>query len=244
MSHLQEFDGKALQDVARGRLDLDDSDEEEKAEREKAEKESEGLIERLKGVIGDDVEEIRATTRLVESPACLVVGEHDMGAQMKRIMEAAGQPVPDSKPILEINPRIRWSSASIRRADEERFADLARIVLDQANLAEGGSARGSRSLRGAPQPPAPAAQRLLSPGLAAATIAARDPARRQSRYSSPGPLPRRSRPPRPPTWPTCRISSSCSQLTSPSAARFVTTSCRSVRYRRCGASGRRGRASA
>jgi molecular chaperone HtpG len=138
MSHLQEFDGKPLQDVARGRLDLDDSDEEEKAEREKAEKESEGLIERLKGVIGDDVEEIRATTRLVDSPACLVVGEHDMGAQMKRIMEAAGQPVPDSKPILEINPRHPLVQRLDGEADEERFADLASIVLDQANLAEGG----------------------------------------------------------------------------------------------------------
>jgi len=138
MSHLQEFDGKTLQDVARGRLDLEDTDEEEKAEREKAEKESEGLIERLRGVIGDDVQEIRATTRLVDSPACLVVGEQDMGAQMKRIMEAAGQPVPESKPILEINPRHPLLERLDGESDEDRFADLARIVLDQANLAEGG----------------------------------------------------------------------------------------------------------
>ena len=138
MSHLQEFDGKTLQDVARGRLDLEDKDEGEKAEREKAEKESEALIERLKGVIGDDVQEIRVTTRLVDSPACLVVGEQDMGAQMKRIMEAAGQPVPDSKPILEINPHHPLVERLDGEIDEDRFADLAHIVLDQANLAEGG----------------------------------------------------------------------------------------------------------
>ncbi|MEO1078190.1 MAG: molecular chaperone HtpG [Pseudomonadota bacterium] len=138
MNHLQEFDGKQLQDVARGRLDLDDADDEEKAAREEAEKSSEGLIERLKAVIGEDVEEIRATHRLVESPACLVVGDHDMGAQMKRIMEAAGQAVPDSKPILEINPSHPLIDRLDGESDEDRFADLARIVLDQANLAEGG----------------------------------------------------------------------------------------------------------
>ena len=81
---------------------------------------------------------MRATHRLTDSPACLVVGDFDMGAQMKRIMEAAGQDVPDSKPILEINP----SHPLIRRldteSDEDRFADLARIIFDQANLAEGG----------------------------------------------------------------------------------------------------------
>ncbi|MEE4277109.1 MAG: molecular chaperone HtpG [Halieaceae bacterium] len=138
MSHLQEFDGKSLQDVARGRLDLDDADDEEKAAREEAEKKSEGLIERFKAVIGDEVEEIRATSRLVDSPACLVVGEYDMGAQMKRIMEAAGQPVPESKPILEINPAHPLIERLDGESDEDRFADLARIVLDQANLAEGG----------------------------------------------------------------------------------------------------------
>jgi molecular chaperone HtpG len=138
MSHLQEFDGKALQDVARGRLDLDDADDEEKAAREEAEKSSEGLIERLGAVIGEDVQEIRATHRLVDSPACLVVGDHDMDAQMKRIMEAAGQEVPDSKPILEINPGHPLIQRLDGESDEDRFADLAHIVLDQANLAEGG----------------------------------------------------------------------------------------------------------
>ena len=138
VNQLQEFQGKSFQDVARGRLDLDDADDTEKQAREAAEKDSEGLVERLKPVFGEDVQEVRATHRLTDSPACLVVGDFDMGAQMKRIMEAAGQDVPDSKPILEINP----SHPLIRRldteSDEDRFADLARIIFDQANLAEGG----------------------------------------------------------------------------------------------------------
>lgn len=138
MNHLQEFDGKQLQDVARGRLDLDDADEEEKQAREAAEKDSEGLVERIKAVLENDVEEVRATHRLTESPACLVVGEMDMGAQMRRIMEAAGQAVPESKPTLEINPRHPLLERLDAESDEERFADLTRILFDQAHLAEGG----------------------------------------------------------------------------------------------------------
>jgi molecular chaperone HtpG len=138
MNHLQEFDGKQLQDVARGRLDLDDENEEDKQAREAAEKDSEGLIERLKSVLGEDVEEVRVTTRLTDSPACLVVGEQDMGAQMRRIMEAAGQAVPESKPILEINPTHPLISRLDSETDEQRFGDLAKIIFDQANLAEGG----------------------------------------------------------------------------------------------------------
>lgn len=138
MNHMQEFDGKALQDVARGRLDLDDADESETAEREAAEKASEGLVERIKTVLDADVEEVRVTHRLTESPACLVVGEQDMGAQMRRIMEAAGQAVPESKPIFEVNPTHPLITRLDGESDEDRFADLTRIIFDQANLAEGG----------------------------------------------------------------------------------------------------------
>ncbi len=138
MSHLQEFDGKPLQDVARGALDLGAETEEEKAELDKLQKESEGLVERLGKVLDAQVSEVRASTRLTESPACLVVGEADMGAQMRRIMEAAGQPVPESKPILEINPHHPLLELLDQEADEDRFADLASIVFDQAQLAEGG----------------------------------------------------------------------------------------------------------
>jgi molecular chaperone HtpG len=138
MNQLQEFDGKKLQDVARGALDLEDDSEEGKAEQEKLKKDSEALVERLAKVLEDKVSEVRPSARLTESPACLVVGDYDIGAQMRRILEAAGQPVPESKPILEINPGHPLLTMLDAEADEERFADLAHIVVDQATLAEGG----------------------------------------------------------------------------------------------------------
>jgi len=138
MNQLQEFDGKKFQDVARGALDLEEDSEEAKAEKEKLKQNSEALVERLSGALGDAVAEVRASSRLTESPACLVVGEFDMGAQMKRILEAAGQPVPDSKPILEINPVHPLLQMLDAEQDEARFSDLAHVVLDQATLAEGG----------------------------------------------------------------------------------------------------------
>lgn len=138
MNHLQEFEGKQFQDVARGSLDLDAESDEDKAEQEKVAKESEALLERLRKALENRVSEVRATSRLTDSAACLVVGEFDMGSQMRRIMEAAGQPVPDTKPILEINPKHPLSERLDREQDEDRFADLANIVFDQATLAEGG----------------------------------------------------------------------------------------------------------
>lgn len=138
MNHLQEFDGKQFQDVARGELDLNTDSEEDKAEQEKLEKESEALVARLATVLESQVTEVRATNRLTESPACLVVGDFDMGAQMRRIMEAAGQPLPESKPILEVNPSHPLVQMLDKETDEERFSDLASVVFDQANLAEGG----------------------------------------------------------------------------------------------------------
>jgi molecular chaperone HtpG len=138
MNHLQDFDGKQFQDVARGALDLDSDNEEEKAEQEKLQKDSEALVERMAKVLEDKVAEVRATARLTESAACLVVGDFDMGAQMRRIMEAAGQEVPESKPILEINPGHPLLTMLDKEPDEDRFADLTSIIFDQANLAEGG----------------------------------------------------------------------------------------------------------
>jgi molecular chaperone HtpG len=138
MNHLQDFDGKQFQDVARGALDLASETDEEKAEQEKVAKDSEALVDRLTKVLEGKVAEVRATTRLTDSAACLVVGDMDMGAQMRRIMEAAGQEVPDNKPILEINPGHPLLSMLDQEPDEERFADLASIIFDQANLAEGG----------------------------------------------------------------------------------------------------------
>jgi len=138
MNHVQDFDGKQFQDVARGALDLTGDSEEEKAEQEKLEKDSEALVERLGKVLEAKVAEVRATSRLTDSAACLVVGDFDMGAQMRRIMEAAGQEVPESKPILEVNPLHPLVSMLDQEADEDRFADLGNIIFDQAQLAEGG----------------------------------------------------------------------------------------------------------
>ncbi len=138
MNHLREFDGKPFADVGRGELDLAMDSDEDKAEQEKVARESEALVERLKGVLGEKVEEVRATSRLTESAACLVVGEHDIGAQMRRILEQAGQDVPSAKPILEINPSHPLLTMLDQEQDEERFEDMANIVFDQALLSEGG----------------------------------------------------------------------------------------------------------
>ena len=137
MGHLNEFDGKALKDIAKGELDLGNSTEEEKAELEAAKTENEGLLDRLKGVLDGKVSEVRPTIRLTDSPACLVVGEHELGAQMRRILEAAGQELPDSEPILEVNTRHGLVKRMDEEPDEDRFADLALILLDQATLAQG-----------------------------------------------------------------------------------------------------------
>jgi molecular chaperone HtpG len=138
MNHMMDYEGKTFLDVARGELDLGELSEEDKQEQEQLAKDSESLVERLKAALSEQVEEVRATSRLTESPACLVVGEQDMGAQMRRIMEAAGQAVPESKPILEVNPRHPLVEKLDQEADEDRFSDLAAIIFAQANLAEGG----------------------------------------------------------------------------------------------------------
>jgi len=139
MGHLSEFGGKQLQDVGKGQLDLGKlEDENEKQEIEKLEKDHQSLLERAQAALEGKVEKVRVTTRLTESPACLVVGEHDMGAQMRRILEAAGQKVPDNKPTLELNPTHPLVVKLDQESDEDRFADLVEILFDQAHLAEGG----------------------------------------------------------------------------------------------------------
>ncbi|MFT5084182.1 MAG: molecular chaperone HtpG [Lentisphaeria bacterium] len=140
MGHLMEFDGKSFQDVGKGALDLGDMDsEEEKQEHKKIEEQFKDFAARMKEVLKDEVEEVRITHRLTDSPACLVVAEHDMGAQMRRLMEQAGQALPESKPTIEINPEHPLLVKMDHEQDEDRFADLAHVIYDQANLAEGGS---------------------------------------------------------------------------------------------------------
>ncbi|MGO1343040.1 molecular chaperone HtpG [Chromohalobacter japonicus] len=138
MSHLTEYDGKSLVDVAKGDLDLDEmADEEEKKAQEETAKAKAPLLERVKTALGDEVQEVRITHRLTDSPACVVLSEHDMGYQMRRLMEAAGQPLPEVKPILELNPE-HGLVTRLESAEDARFDDLARILLDQAIIAEGG----------------------------------------------------------------------------------------------------------
>ncbi|WP_461536686.1 molecular chaperone HtpG [Spongorhabdus nitratireducens] len=139
MSHLTEFDGKQFEDVGRGDLDLGKlNDEDDKKAQEESAKANEDLVKRIQNVLGDDVDEVRVTHRLTDSPACLVAGQNDMGMQMKRILQAAGQDVPESKPVFEINPEHPLVIKLDNEPDEDRFADLTRVVFDQANLAAGG----------------------------------------------------------------------------------------------------------
>ena len=138
MGYMQDFDGKSFQDITRGELDLGKlEDKEEKQKQEAVEKELKGLIERVKSQLGDKVQEVRITHRLTDSPACLAIGEHDMGEQMRKIMQASGQQVPESKPIFELNPEHPLVSKLDQEADEDRFKDLIEILFDQAALAEG-----------------------------------------------------------------------------------------------------------
>jgi molecular chaperone HtpG len=140
MSYLTEFDGKSFVDVTRGDLDLGklDSDEEKKAQEEVA-KSKEGLLERLKATLADAVSEVRVSHRLTDSPAILAIGEQDMGMQMRQILEASGQKVPESKPIFEINPAHPLIEKLDAEQSEDRFADLTHILFDQAALAAGDS---------------------------------------------------------------------------------------------------------
>jgi molecular chaperone HtpG len=137
VSNLTEFEGKPLASVARGDLDLGKlEDEAEKKEQEKQAGEYKDLTDKIKGALGEQVKEVRVTLRLTASPACLVSDQYDMGGNLARILKAAGQKVPDSKPIMEINPghplvqRLKY--------EETQFADWSQVLFDQALLAEGG----------------------------------------------------------------------------------------------------------
>lgn len=140
MSYLSEFDGKSFVDVARGDLDLGNLDsEEEKKHAEEVAKTKEGLVERIKASLGDAVSEVRVSHRLTDSPAILAIGEQDLGMQMRQILEASGQKVPDSKPIFEFNPAHPLIEKLDGEQSEERFGDLSHILFDQAALAAGDS---------------------------------------------------------------------------------------------------------
>ncbi len=135
VSHLDEFDGKKLQSVARGTLDIDE--EEDKKALEEAEKTFNSVIEHAAKVLGDKVKEVRISKRLTDSPSCLVLEEHDMSVQMQQIMEAAGQYVPKAAPILELNPDHSLVKKLNDITDDDVFEDYTHLLFEQAQLAAG-----------------------------------------------------------------------------------------------------------
>ncbi|MYD45295.1 MAG: molecular chaperone HtpG [Gammaproteobacteria bacterium] len=138
MSHLNEFESKKFQDITRSSLNLPEAKQDEKdVEDEKDENIDEPLLERIKAVLGDVVESVRKSKRLVDSPACLVLGEHDLDLHMRRVLEASGQKVPQSKPTLEINASHSLIEHLAQEQDEARFEDLVHLLHEQAVLADG-----------------------------------------------------------------------------------------------------------
>ena len=134
MSYLTDFEGHQFQNVAKGELDLDGDSKDEDGESDK--QKTSPLTEKLKELLGDKVEDVRLTTRLTDSPACLVIGEHEMGAQMRQIMEAAGQKLPPTRPVLEVNNEHPLM-AVFESDDKERIDDLAGVIYSQALISAG-----------------------------------------------------------------------------------------------------------
>ena len=140
LSHLPEYDGKKFTSVTQGDLDLGELDtEEDKKEQEKQETEFASFIERVKEVLGDKVKDVRLTHRLTSTPSCIVADSNDMSTQMAKLMAQMGQPVPDSKPIFELNPEHVMVTKLADMADEELFAQWSELLLEQAVLSEKGS---------------------------------------------------------------------------------------------------------
>src|SRR5690606_14391647 len=134
LSFLDEYDGKTLVSVAKGGLDLDKlADEEEKKQQSELAESMKPLVERLQKSLGEKVKEVRVTARLVDSPACVVVDAHELSPYLRRMLKAAGQQTPESKPILEINPEHALV-ARINEAKDEAFDEWAQLLLDQALL--------------------------------------------------------------------------------------------------------------
>ncbi|WP_316678821.1 molecular chaperone HtpG [uncultured Tolumonas sp.] len=139
MNHLSEFDGKKLVSVTSGDLELGDlEDEESRKQQEEATKANAGLIERLKTALGSEVADVRVSHRLTETPVCAVTDAHGMSSQMMKLMKAAGQPVPEQKYILEVNPEHALIRHIADLQDEERFKEWAMLLQEQAQLTEQG----------------------------------------------------------------------------------------------------------
>jgi molecular chaperone HtpG len=138
VSSLHEFEGKPLQSIAKGGLDLSALGEEAKKGEEQKAEDHKGLVERMGKALGDRASAVRVTHRLTDSPACLVSDEHGMSTNLERMLKAAGQNVPTSKPVLEINPGHPIVKRLNDETDDSKFSDWSQILFDQATLAEGG----------------------------------------------------------------------------------------------------------
>ncbi len=136
-TYLSEYSGKKLRNVAKGDLDLGklaDADDEKRKEAEKA---AEGVVGKLKALLGERVRDVRVSSRLTDSPSCLVLDEHDMGMAMQRLLKQAGHDVPESKPVLEINPQHSLVKRLETEADVALATDLGLLLLEQAQILEG-----------------------------------------------------------------------------------------------------------
>ncbi|MCG5525755.1 molecular chaperone HtpG [Ectothiorhodospira haloalkaliphila] len=139
VSHLHEFEGKSLKSVAKGDLDLGDTEtEEEKKAQQEAEEQVKDLLPRIQEALGERVKEVKFSHRLTDSPACIVLSEDEMALYMQQLLKQAGQNLPDTKPVLEVNPTHRLIQRMGEETDEARFKDWSSLLLDQAVLAEGG----------------------------------------------------------------------------------------------------------
>ena len=139
IQHLTEFNGKPLQSVSKGSLDLGELEDKKETEKHKEiDKDYEGLVKKIKNSLEEQVKDVRVTHRLTDSPACIVADEHELGANLERILKDAGQAVPTSKPILEINPDHPIIARLKSKTDDAEIGEWSHILLDQSQLAEGG----------------------------------------------------------------------------------------------------------
>ncbi|MCK5896147.1 MAG: molecular chaperone HtpG, partial [Cocleimonas sp.] len=139
MGSFTEFDGKKLQSVAKGDLDLGELDsDEDKEEQKKIEDEAASIVKQLKEELGDKVDDVRVSHRLTSSPSCLILSEQDMALYMQQMMKQAGHEMPSSKPVLEINPAHPLLARMTAETDDDKFKEWASVLFDQALLAEGG----------------------------------------------------------------------------------------------------------
>jgi molecular chaperone HtpG len=136
-TYLTEYAGKKLRNVAKGDLDLGKLAGVDAEKRKEAEKAAEGVVKKLKELLGERVRDVRVSARLTDSPSCLVLDEHDMGLTMQRLLKQAGHDVPASKPVLEINPEHALVKRLEIESDPARASDLGSILLEQAQLLEG-----------------------------------------------------------------------------------------------------------